>query len=133
METVTAGVTIGAPQLDINTVAAGGGSILHWQNHMLRVGPDSASSHPGPACYRKGGPLAVTDANLFLGRLHVDSFPKIFGPTEDQALDFDIVKQKFEALTAEINADTGGNLTPYEVASGFIEVANETMCVSHSL
>ncbi|GJN94162.1 hypothetical protein Rhopal_007236-T1 [Rhodotorula paludigena] len=127
METVTAGVTICAPQLDINTVAAGGGSILHWQNQMLRVGPDSASSHPGPACYRKGGPLAVTDANLFLGRLHVDSFPKIFGPTEDQPLDFDIVKQKFEALTAEINADTGGNLTPYEVASGFIEVANETM------
>ncbi|GAA6048754.1 hypothetical protein JCM3770_003943 [Rhodotorula araucariae] len=127
METVTAGVTIQAPQLDINTVAAGGGSILHWQNSMFVVGPDSASSHPGPACYRKGGPLAVTDANLFLGRLHIDSFPRIFGPHENEPLDIDIVKQKFEELTAQINAETGGNLTPHQVACGFINVANETM------
>ncbi|GAA6020774.1 hypothetical protein JCM10207_002019 [Rhodosporidiobolus poonsookiae] len=126
-ETETAGVTIQAPQLDINTVAAGGGSILHWQNSMFAVGPDSASSHPGPACYRKGGPLAVTDANLFLGRIHVDSFPKIFGPTEDQPLDYEIVKQKFEELAVQINSETGSKYTAHEVASGFIRVANETM------
>lgn len=75
-ETRTAGITIQSPQLDINTVAAGGGSILFWRNGMFVVGPESASAHPGPACYRKGGPLTVTDANLFLGRLHADSFPK---------------------------------------------------------
>ncbi|GAA5897741.1 hypothetical protein JCM5296_000868 [Sporobolomyces johnsonii] len=127
LESVTAGVTIQAPQLDINTVAAGGGSILHWSNGMFVVGPDSAGSHPGPACYRKGGPLAVTDANLLLGRLHIDSFPAIFGPSEDQPLDLESVKQKFEALTKIINADIGGNLSPYQVAAGFINVANETM------
>lgn len=75
-ETRTAGITIQSPQLDINTVAAGGGSILFWRNGMFVVGPESASAHPGPACYRKGGPLTVTDANLLLGRLHADSFPK---------------------------------------------------------
>jgi len=75
-ETTTAGITIQVPQLDINTVAAGGGSILSYRNQIFNVGPESAGAHPGPACYRKGGPLTVTDANLFLGRLHVDSFPK---------------------------------------------------------
>lgn len=76
-ETTTAGVTIQSPQLDINTVAAGGGSRLFWKNGMFTVGPESASAHPGPACYRKGGPLTVTDANLVLGRLLPDFFPKI--------------------------------------------------------
>lgn len=75
-ETTTAGVTIQSPQLDISTVAAGGGSMLFFRNGMFVVGPESAGSNPGPACYRKGGPLTVTDANLFLGRLHIDSFPK---------------------------------------------------------
>lgn len=74
--TTTAGITIQVPQLDINTVAAGGGSILTYRNKIFNVGPESAGAHPGPACYRKGGPLTVTDANLFLGRLHIDSFPK---------------------------------------------------------
>ncbi|KAL3462736.1 Hydantoinase B/oxoprolinase-domain-containing protein [Aspergillus heterothallicus] len=127
-ESVTAGVTIQSPQLDINTVAAGGGSILFWRNGLFVVGPDSASSHPGPACYRKGGPLTVTDANLFLGRLIPDLFPKIFGENEDQPLDVEIVKKKFVALTDEINRDTGDSLTPEEVACGFLDVANETMC-----
>ncbi|KAL4924077.1 Hydantoinase B/oxoprolinase-domain-containing protein [Aspergillus undulatus] len=127
-ESVTAGVTVQSPQLDINTVAAGGGSILFWRNGLFVVGPESASSHPGPACYRKGGPLTVTDANLFLGRLIPDLFPKIFGETEDQPLDVDIVRKKFIALTSEINRDTGKSLTPEEVACGFLDVANEAMC-----
>ncbi|KAL3486704.1 Hydantoinase B/oxoprolinase-domain-containing protein [Aspergillus germanicus] len=127
-ESVTAGVTIQSPQLDINTVAAGGGSILFWRNGLFVVGPESASSHPGPACYRKGGPLTVTDANLFLGRLIPDLFPKIFGENEDQPLDVEIVRKKFIALTDEINRDTGDSLTPEEVACGFLDVANETMC-----
>ncbi|WRT67612.1 uncharacterized protein IL334_004584 [Kwoniella shivajii] len=126
-ETTTAGISIQVPQLDINTVAAGGGSILTYRNQIFNVGPESAGAHPGPACYRKGGPLTVTDANLFLGRLHLDSFPKIFGPSEDMPLDYDIVKEKFEALTNEINKENGSNLSAAEVASGFINVANSSM------
>jgi 5-oxoprolinase (ATP-hydrolysing) len=126
-ETTTAGVTIQTPQLDINTVAAGGGSILSYRNGLLAVGPESAGAHPGPACYRKGGPLTVTDANVFLGRIHIDSFPKIFGPTEDQPLDYDIVKSKFEALTRMVNSENKSNLTPAQVAAGFIDVANASM------
>ncbi|RSL84839.1 hypothetical protein CEP52_016327 [Fusarium oligoseptatum] len=127
-ETTTAGVTIQSPQLDINTVAAGGGSILFWENGLFRVGPESAGAHPGPAAYRKGGPLTITDANLLLGRLLPEYFPKIFGPNEDQGLDVDIVRQKFEQLAKDIQKDTGRDVTPEEVAVGFIEVANETMC-----
>ncbi|WVF66760.1 hypothetical protein IAT40_001502 [Kwoniella sp. CBS 6097] len=113
--------------LDINTVAAGGGSILTYRNQMFNVGPESAGAHPGPAAYRKGGPLTVTDANLFLGRLHIDSFPKIFGPTEDMPLDHDIVRQKFESLTEAINKENGSSLSAAEVASGFLNVANSSM------
>ncbi|KAB2574373.1 5-oxoprolinase [Lasiodiplodia theobromae] len=127
-ETTTAGVTIQSPQLDINTVAAGGGSMLFFRNGLFVVGPESASAHPGPACYRKGGPLTITDANLFLGRLIPDYFPKIFGKNEDEPLDLDIVKAKFAELTARINAETGQALTPEEVAYGFLDVANESMC-----
>ncbi|KAJ6176099.1 hypothetical protein N7485_003013 [Penicillium canescens] len=127
-ESNTAGVTIQSPQLDINTVAAGGGSILFWRNGLFIVGPESASSHPGPACYRKGGPLTVTDANLFLGRLIPHFFPKIFGENENQPLDIEIVKKKFIAMTDEINRDTGKSLSPEEVACGFLDVANEAMC-----
>lgn len=127
-ETTTAGVTIQSPQLDINTVAAGGGSILAWRNGLFTVGPESASSHPGPACYRKGGPLTVTDANLFLGRLVPESFPKIFGPNENEPLDEVIVQKKFLKLAAEINEETGGSVSPEEIASGFLDVANEAMC-----
>lgn len=88
LESTTAGVTIQAPQLDINTVAAGGGSRLFYDNDIFAVGPESAGAHPGPVCYRKpGGKLAVTDANAALGRIVPDFFPKIFGPNEDEALD----------------------------------------------
>jgi 5-oxoprolinase (ATP-hydrolysing) len=117
-ETNTAGITIQSPQLDINTVAAGGGSILFWKIGLFMVGPDSAGAHPGPACYRKGGPLTVTDANLFLGRLRPEYFPKIFGPSENLPLDTDVVARKFEELTTIINEEVGNNLTPEEVAIG---------------
>lgn len=131
-ETTTAGVTIQSPQLDINTVAAGGGSRLFYRNELFVVGPESAGAHPGPACYRKGGPLTVTDANLFLGRLIPDFFPRIFGPDENQGLDEQESRRLFEELTLEINKkiEQGGQskkMTPDEVAFGFIKIANETM------
>lgn len=131
-ETTTAGVTIQSPQLDINTVAAGGGSRLFFRNGLFVVGPESAGAHPGPACYRKNGPLTVTDANLFLGRLVPDFFPKIFGPDENQGLDEESSRSLFEKLTQEINqelaqGDQSNKMTPDEVAFGFIKVANETM------
>lgn len=128
-ETTTAGITIQSPQLDINTIAAGGGSILSFKNGLMQVGPESASSHPGPACYRKGGPLTVTDANLFLGRLIPEYFPKIFGKNENESLDVHITKEKFQTLTDEINLAHKNldNKTPQEIAYGFLEVACENM------
>ncbi|CAG8255788.1 unnamed protein product [Penicillium salamii] len=131
-ETTTAGVTIQSPQLDINTVAAGGGSRLFYRNGLFVVGPESAGAHPGPACYRKGGPLTVTDANLFLGRLVPDFFPKIFGQDEKQGLDEQASRVGFEELTKKINAELAREgqtreMTPDEVAFGFVKVANETM------
>ncbi|KAL4806607.1 Hydantoinase B/oxoprolinase-domain-containing protein [Aspergillus unguis] len=126
-ENTISGVTVMAPQLDINTVAAGGGSILFWRHGLFVVGPESAGAHPGPACYRKGGPLTVTDANLFLGRLLPEYFPKIFGPNEDEGLDVEIVRAKFTALAEQINTETGQTKTPEEIALGFIQVANESM------
>ena len=126
-ETTTAGVTIQSPQLDINTVAAGGGSRLFFRNGLFVVGPESAGAHPGPACYRKGGPLTVTDANLFLGRLLPDFFPKIFGKNEDEGLDADASEKLFRELTEKINSETGKNMSADEVAYGFIKIANETM------
>ncbi|XP_074842525.1 5-oxoprolinase isoform X2 [Carettochelys insculpta] len=133
-EATTAGISIQAPQLDINTVAAGGGSQLFFRSGLFVVGPESAGAHPGPACYRKGGPLTVTDANLCLGRLLPDYFPCIFGPEEDQPLSRDAALQAFHELTARVNAFLAGQapgrppLTVQEVAMGFIRVANETMC-----
>lgn len=129
-ETTTAGVTIQSPQLDINTVAAGGGSRLFFRNGLFVVGPESASAHPGPACYRKGGPLTITDANLFLGRLISDFFPKIFGKNEDEGLDAKASEKLFEELTERINSEDGGKkekMSADEIAYGFIKVANETM------
>ncbi|XP_049879808.1 5-oxoprolinase [Pectinophora gossypiella] len=131
-EATTAGVTIQAPQLDINTVAAGGGSVLAFRSGLLACGPESAGAAPGPACYRKGGPLAVTDANLLLGRLLPEYFPKIFGPTEKEPLDRAATVAAFTRMTDEINAflrqDGGKQMTTEEVAMGFINVANEAMC-----
>ena len=131
-ETTTAGVTIQSPQLDINTVAAGGGSRLFFRNGLFVVGPESAGAHPGPACYRKGGPLTVTDANLFLGRLLPEFFPKIFGKNEDQGLDESASEKLFQELTEQINKEVAGDdkekaMSPDEVAYGFIKIANETM------
>ena len=104
LETRTAGVSILSPQLDINTVAAGGGSRLFFRTGVLLVGPESAKAHPGPVCYRKGGHLAVTDANLVLGRLLPAHFPKIFGPTEDQPLDAAAAAPAMSTLADEVNA-----------------------------
>ncbi|KAJ5898456.1 Hydantoinaseoxoprolinase N-terminal [Penicillium tannophilum] len=126
-ETTVGGRKITVPMLNIATVAAGGGSMLFARHGLFVVGPESAGAHPGPACYRKGGPLTVTDANLFLGRLVMSSFPAIFGPEANQGLDYEITRQRFHEITQEINEQTGENLTPEEVASGFLDVANETM------
>lgn len=126
-ETTIAGRPINVPMLNIATVAAGGGSILFARNGLLVVGPESAGAHPGPACYRKGGPLTVTDANLFLGRLVLSSFPSIFGEKADEPLDSDIVSAKFKDITEDFNQQTSQQLTPEEVALGFLNVANETM------
>ncbi|KAI0885667.1 Hydantoinase B/oxoprolinase-domain-containing protein [Annulohypoxylon maeteangense] len=126
-ETTTAGVTIQSPQLDINTVAAGGGSRLFFKNGLFVVGPESVGAHPGPACYRKGGPAAVTDANLFLGRLLPEFFPKIFGKNEDEGLDFEASKKVIQELTDQVNKETGKNMTLDEVAYGFLTIANEAM------
>ncbi|MBO0610984.1 hydantoinase B/oxoprolinase family protein [Myceligenerans salitolerans] len=118
-----AGVRLRAPMLDIHTVAAGGGSILHFDGSRYRVGPDSAGAWPGPACYRNGGPLTVTDANVLLGRVRPEHFPAVFGPTGDQPLDADVVRRKFAALAAEI----GDGRTPEQVAEGFLAVAVANM------
>lgn len=128
-ETTTAGVTIQSPQLDINTVAAGGGSCLTFRNGLFLAGPESAGAQPGPACYRKGGPLAVTDANLLLGRLIPDYFPKIFGKSEKEPLDVEASRVAFEKVAKEIN-DSHPELVLSldEIVYGFIKVANETMC-----
>ncbi|KAH8964631.1 hypothetical protein BDL97_04G077400 [Sphagnum fallax] len=134
LETQTAGVIIQAPQLDINTVAAGGGSKLKFQSGVFKVGPESVSAHPGPVCYRKGGQLAVTDANLLLGRVIPDYFPFIFGPHEDEPLDIEATQRAFESLTATINSycceqdPLSKQMSLEEVALGFLDVANEAMC-----
>jgi 5-oxoprolinase (ATP-hydrolysing) len=130
-ESETAGVRIQAPQLDIKTVAAGGGSRLFFDNGMFVVGPESAGAHPGPICYRKGGYLTVTDANLILGRVQADYFPNIFGESEDLPLDYAASYRAMESLTAEINlyyeASSRSEMSVESVALGFIEVANEVM------
>jgi 5-oxoprolinase (ATP-hydrolysing) len=123
-ETEVAGVRMRAPMMRIHTVAAGGGSILHFDGARFRVGPDSAGANPGPACYRRGGPLAVTDANVMAGKLIPDFFPKIFGPAQDQPLDDGAVRDAFAALAA----DVGGNgRKPEDIADGFIRIAVENM------
>ncbi|WP_019884748.1 hydantoinase B/oxoprolinase family protein [Streptomyces purpureus] len=117
--TQVAGVRMRAPMMSIHTVAAGGGSILHFDGSRYRVGPDSAGAVPGPACYRWGGPLTVTDANVMLGRIQPDHFPAVFGPGGDMPLDADVVRERFQALAERI----GGGRTPEEVAAGFLEIA----------
>ncbi len=127
-ETLVAGVRMRAPMMRIHTVAAGGGSILHFDGARYRVGPDSAGANPGPACYRRGGPLAVTDCNVMLGKIQPAHFPKVFGPEADQPLDAEVVHEKFAALADEIAEATGGPApAPEEVAEGFLRIAVENM------
>ncbi|GAA3502017.1 hydantoinase B/oxoprolinase family protein [Streptomyces prasinosporus] len=118
-----AGVRLRAPMLDIHTVAAGGGSVLHFDGSRYRVGPDSAGADPGPACYRRGGPLAVTDANVMLGRIQPAHFPAVFGPGGDQGLDAALVRDRFTALAHEIRERTGDDRTPEQVAEGYLRIA----------
>jgi 5-oxoprolinase (ATP-hydrolysing) len=122
-DTEVAGVRVRAPMMRIHTVAAGGGSILHYEDGRFQAGPDSAGANPGPACYRRSGPLAVTDANVMLGKLQPDFFPSIFGPNQDQPLDRKVVEEKFRALADEI----GDGRSPEAVAEGFITIAVENM------
>ncbi|MBD2088600.1 hydantoinase B/oxoprolinase family protein [Microcoleus sp. FACHB-1515] len=126
-ETQVAGVRLCAPMMSIHTVAAGGGSILRFDGSRYRVGPESAGAHPGPACYRKGGPLTVTDCNVRLGKIQPDFFPQVFGVEGNLPIDRTIVDQKFAALTAEIRAKTADTRTQEQVAAGFLDIAIDTM------
>jgi 5-oxoprolinase (ATP-hydrolysing) len=122
-ETQVAGVRMRAPMMSIHTVAAGGGSIISFDGARLRVGPESAGANPGPACYRRGGPLAVTDANVMLGRISPAHFPHVFGPRADQALDAQVVRARFTELAARMQATTGRALAPEQVAEGALAIA----------
>ncbi|GIL39768.1 hydantoinase B/oxoprolinase family protein [Roseiterribacter gracilis] len=130
VETVVAGVRLATPMLRVHTVAAGGGSICRFDGARLRVGPESAGAVPGPACYRRGGPLTVTDCNLLLGRVDPARFPHVFGPNGDQPLDRDAVEQKFDALVAEVAAATGTQRSREELAEGFLAIADATMAAA---
>jgi 5-oxoprolinase (ATP-hydrolysing) len=129
-ETQVAGVRMRSPMMSIHTIAAGGGSILHFDGGRYRVGPDSAGANPGPACYRRGGPLTVTDCNIMLGKIQPGYFPRVFGPKGDRSLDAEVVREKFAALAAEVEAATGIRQTPEEVAEGFIRVAVANMATA---
>jgi 5-oxoprolinase (ATP-hydrolysing) len=126
-ETEVAGVRLRAPMMAIHTVAAGGGSILKFDGSRYRVGPQSAGAYPGPACYRRGGPLTVTDCNVIVGKLQPQFFPQVFGHDGNLPLDADVVQQTFVELTAEIQAKTGDRRTPEQVADGFLAIAIDKM------
>ncbi|MEL6461849.1 MAG: hydantoinase/oxoprolinase family protein [Cyanobacteria bacterium J06621_15] len=127
LENEIAGARMRVPVLAIHTIAAGGGSILSFDGSSYRVGPESAGSIPGPACYRRGGKLAVTDANVMLGKIHPQYFPAVFGQDGNLPLDKDIVTEKFIQLAEEIQTATGNHRTPEQVAAGFISIAVESM------
>ncbi|MGV0759062.1 hydantoinase B/oxoprolinase family protein [Tistrella mobilis] len=126
-DTVVAGVRMRAPMMRIHTVAAGGGSILGFDGARFRVGPDSAGANPGPACYRRGGPLAVTDCNVMVGKVRPEYFPRIFGPEGDQPLDAGAVRAAFEALADRIETATGERRAPEAIADGFLKIAVDNM------
>ena len=126
-ETLVAGVRMRAPMMQIHTVAAGGGSILYFDGTRYRVGPESAGANPGPACYRRGGPLCVTDANVMVGKIHPKFFPSVFGRGANEPLDEAIVYEKFAGLAAKIARATGDTRSPVEVAEGFLMIAVENM------
>ncbi|WP_299328300.1 hydantoinase B/oxoprolinase family protein [Parasphingopyxis sp.] len=127
LETVVAGVRIRAPMLQIHTVAAGGGSICHFDGSRFRVGPDSAGAVPGPACYRRGGPLTVTDCNVALGKIDPDHFPHVFGSKGDQPIDVDITAEKLEEMAGDIALATGTRMAAEEIAEGFLRIAVDNM------
>jgi len=127
-ETEVAGVRVRAPMMNIHTVAAGGGSILSYRDGRFQVGPESAGANPGPACYRRGGPLTVTDCNVLLGKLQPQHFPAVFGPNANEPLDVGAVRTKFDALAAEIAEATGEDpRSPEDLAEGFLRIAVENM------
>ncbi len=126
-ETQVAGVRMRAPMMSIHTVAAGGGSLLQFDGARLRVGPQSAGANPGPASYRRGGPLATTDANVLLGRVQPAHFPKVFGPAANEPLDREAVLTLFSALAEEVQAATGRPTTPESLAEGFLQIAIQNM------
>jgi 5-oxoprolinase (ATP-hydrolysing) len=130
LDTEVAGVRLRAPMMAIHTVAAGGGSILHYDGGRYRVGPDSAGAYPGPACYRNGGALTVTDANVLVGKLQSDCLPAVFGTTGDLPIDPAIVTAKFTELAAEIQAQTGDSRPLVEMAAGFLEIAIDKMATA---
>ncbi len=121
-DTEVAGVRMRAPMMSIHTVAAGGGSVIAFDGARLRVGPASAGAHPGPASYRRGGPLATTDANVMLGRIQPDHFPKVFGPGADEPLDREVVRQRFGELATAMTA-AGKPITPEDAAAGALQIA----------
>ncbi|SFK96971.1 5-oxoprolinase (ATP-hydrolysing) [Nitrosomonas aestuarii] len=122
-----AGVRIRVPMMAIHTVAAGGGSILHFDGSRFRVGPGSAGANPGPACYRRGGPLTVTDCNVMLGKIQSEFFPRIFGPGANEPLDAAVVRQQFKQLANDVTVASGKKYTPEQVAEGFLHIAVENM------
>ena len=126
-EAQVAGVRMRAPMMQIHTVAAGGGSILAFDGARFRVGPESAGADPGPASYRRNGPLTVTDCNVMLGRLNPDFFPKVFGTNGEQPLDRDVVARKFKTLAGEISKSTGEQRAPEAVAEGYLMIAVANM------
>ena len=127
-ETEVAGVRMRAPMMDIHTVAAGGGSICRFEDGRFQVGPESAGADPGPACYRRGGPITVTDCNVMLGKLNPDHFPAVFGPGGDQPLDLEAVRAGFAALARQVAEATGeAARSPEDMAEGFLRIAVENM------
>ncbi|ASP38647.1 5-oxoprolinase [Bacterioplanes sanyensis] len=129
-ETQVAGVRLRAPMMKVHTVAAGGGSIVHYSDGRLQVGPESAGAYPGPACYRNGGPLTITDCNLLLGRLQAAHFPAIFGPQQNLPLDLDGVRQQFERLAQQVSASSGRRYSAEQLAQDFLTVAIDNMAAA---
>jgi len=126
-ETVVAGVRLRAPMMKINTVAAGGGSVCRFDGGRFRVGPDSAGANPGPASYRRGGPLTITDCNVMVGKLQPQIFPHLFGPDGGQALDIEVVREKFRELATEVERAIGHRLSPMAIAEGFLAITVDNM------
>src|SRR5213078_1531562 len=124
-ESVVASVRIRAPMMQIHTVAAGGGSICRFDGMRFRVGPESAGANPGPACYRNGGPLTVTDCNLFLGRIDPKHFPAVFGPAGDQSLDVEASRSRLQEV-----AEAVGGKSLEDIAEGFLEIAVDNMAAA---